>query len=69
MSNCNCGKPIKKSTQISTNDLLVRCTNCSGPLVTLYGAIVPVHLIEILTSPAQILAWESAGHTLTKRAP
>ncbi len=66
---CNCGKKLPKSTPTSTSDLLVRCTNCSGPLVTLYGATVPVHLIEILTSPAQILAWESEGYTLTKRAP
>lgn len=66
---CNCGKPVKKTSPTLTNDLLVRCTNCTGPLVTLHGATVPVHLLEILASPAQIAAWESAGYTFSKRAP
>lgn len=66
---CNCGKTIKKPTPTTTNDLLVQCTNCTGPLTTLYGATVPVHLLEILASPAQIAAWESSGYTFSKRAP
>lgn len=66
---CNCGKPTKKPTPKTTNDLLVKCTNCTGPLVTLHGSTVPVHSIELLVSPTQILAWESEGYTFSKRAP
>lgn len=67
---CNCGAPPTPAKRPPpTDEMLVRCTNCSGPLVTLHGATVPVHLIEILASPAQILAWEVNGYTFTKRAP
>ena len=66
---CNCGKRTILKPITNPGEMLVRCTNCSGPLTTLHGATVPVHLVEILVSAAQILAWETDGHVFTKRDP
>lgn len=46
---------------------MVLCTNCSGPLATLGGATVPVHVVEIPASPAQVQAWEDQGYLFEKR--
>jgi len=61
---CNCGAKFVSKYRPPTS-FLVRCIDCSTPLVDRFGNAQPVNAVPVLADRYDIRVWMSEGHEMT----
>ncbi len=60
---CNCGAKFVSKYKPPTS-FLVKCIDCSTPLVDHYGNAQPVNVVPVLADRDDIRAWLTEGHQM-----
>lgn len=65
---CSCNKKKKKGAfkpLKATDSVKVRCEACEGPLLSINGGPIPVHITTVTVTAQQYNAWVAQGYPVT----
>ena len=60
---CNCGAKFKVK-YVAPTSFLVKCSDCSTPLVDRFGNAQPVNMVAVLADRDDIRTWMAEGHEM-----